>query len=60
MNTKNIKKIKSAWKYRKFLWKYRSVIRHRREIMGALAVTAIAVGILLLRPGIESGSGERG
>lgn len=57
---KNIKKMKSAWKHRKFLWKYRKLIRHRREIMGVLAVSAIAAGILIRRPRIESVSAERG
>jgi hypothetical protein len=60
MNTKKIKKMKMAWKYRKFLWKYRAIIRHRREIMGVLAVSAIAAGILIRRPSIESISAERG
>jgi len=59
MNTP--RKLKIAWKYRKQLWKYRWAVRHRREIAGwALAAGAIAAGILLMRPRIESPSAPRG
>jgi hypothetical protein len=50
-----IRKLKFAWKYRKYLWRYRNVIRHRRQIAwwtGAGVVVATA-GILIRRNRIE-------
>ncbi len=39
----NLRKVKFAWKYRKYLWKYRAWIRHRREIAGVAAAGAALV-----------------
>jgi hypothetical protein len=38
----NIRTLKSAWRYRKYLWKYRALIRHRRELAGVV-LTAGAI-----------------
>ncbi len=41
----NIRKVRFAWKYRKYLWKYRGVIRRRKEIAGWTAAgVALAAG----------------
>lgn len=54
-------KLKIAWKRRRQIWKYRWALRHRREIAGwSLAAAAIAAGIFLARPRIESPGANRG
>ena len=41
-------KVKLAWKYRRYLWKYRNLIRHRRAIGAAVAVSAASVAAWFL------------
>jgi hypothetical protein len=44
----NARNVKLAWKYRHFLWKYRNLIRHRREIAGAVVgLAALTAGVVL-------------
>ena len=47
-----VRKLKCAWKYRRFLWKYRRVLRYRREIGAGLLAAGAAVALVVL-------SGER-
>jgi hypothetical protein len=56
-----VKRMKMAWKYRKYLWKYREVIRRRRQIKWAAAGAAAvaAAGIFAMRDRIQWMHGER-
>ncbi len=36
-----VRRMKLAWRYRKYLWKYRAWIRHRKEIAGIAAAGAV-------------------